>query len=242
VLLALGAAVLHTVVSGDYTSYVRPIMQLPLFGAAVALIVAGAAGLATGLAESADPRDHAGHEHAHGRSRVPRAALLALVPLAVLAIVRPAALDDGATESVAPAAAGQAPAYDPKVAPLPGGPDVARAMTFSELSIRAAANGGPETLRGRLLTVEGFVAKSQKNAPAGTVRVGRYKIWCCAADATFGAAFVRWPAGAPAPTPGAWFTITARVTDTTTDGYVVVVLMDGQQVRPEGQPKIPYEY
>jgi uncharacterized repeat protein (TIGR03943 family) len=240
VLLALGAAVLHTVVSGAYTAYVRPLMHLPLFAAAVVLIIAGTAGLATGLAGPADPAEHAGH--GHGSSRVPRAALLALVPLAVLAIVQPAALDDGATDSVAPAAAGPAPAYDPQVAPLPGSPDVARTMTFGELSIRAAANGGPETLRGRLLTVEGFVAKSQKNAPAGTVRVGRYKIWCCAADATFGAAFVRWPAGALAPAPGAWFTITARVSDMTTDGYVVVPVMDGQQFRPEGKPKIPYEY
>lgn len=245
VLLALGAAVLHTVVSGAYTSYVRPIMHLPLLAAAVVLIVSGGAGLATGMAATADSADHGGHDHArhgHGPSQVPRAALLALVPLAVLAIVRPAALDDGATDSVAPAAAGPAPAYDPQVAPLPGSPDVARPMTFGELAIRAAANGGPDTLRGRLLTLEGFVAKNQKNAPAGTVRVGRYKIWCCAADATFGAAFVRWPAGTPAPAPGGWFTITARVTDMATDGYVVVPLMDGQQVRPEPQPKVPYEY
>jgi uncharacterized membrane protein YcgQ (UPF0703/DUF1980 family) len=93
-----------------------------------------------------------------------------------------------------------------------------------------------------MLTVEGFVAKSQKDAPPGTVRVGRYKIWCCAADATFGAAYVRWPAGAPAPSSGAWFKITARVQDVTTGGYLALPLMDGQQVNAEPPPKYPYEY
>lgn len=90
--------------------------------------------------------------------------------------------------------------------------------------------------------LEGFVAKSQKGAPAGTVRVGRYKIWCCAADATFGAAFVRWPAGTPLPAVGTWFTITGRVQDVIPDGYVATPLMDALQARAEAAPKQAYEY
>ena len=126
--------------------------------------------------------------------------------------------------------------------PLPGDPDKPRAISFGELSIRAAANGGPATLKGRLLVVDGFVAKNQSGAPAGTVRMGRYRIWCCAADATFGAAYVRWPAGRAIPASGAWFSVTARVTDVVSDGYVAMPLMEAQQVRAEPPPKIAYEY
>lgn len=239
VLVGLGAAVLHTVIDGDYTAYVRPVMRIPLVAAAIVLVVAGAAGAATGLlSRPGAPHD----DHGHGHGAVPKAALLALVPLAVLAVVQPPALDERVTESVAPAAAGPAPAYSPTVEPLPGDPDVPLAMTFGELSIIAAAKGGPAALRGRMLVVEGFVAKSQQGAPAGTVRVGRYKIWCCAADATFGAAYVRWPAGQAMPKSGAWFSITARVTDVVSDGDVAMPLLDARQVRAQPAPRIAYEY
>jgi uncharacterized repeat protein (TIGR03943 family) len=236
--------VLHTTIAGDYTAYVRPVMRIPLLAAAVVLVVAGAAGAATGLAARAAGHHHAGpDDDGHGHhGRVPPAALLALVPLAVLALVQPPALDDGATDSVAPAAAGPAPTSGPVVEPLPGDPDTPRAMSFGELAIRAAANGGPASLKGRMLVVEGFVAKSQSGAPTGTVRVGRYRIWCCAADATFGAAIVRWPEGTPRPAPGSWFRITGRVTDVVTAGYVATPTMDARHVRAVPAPRNHYEY
>lgn len=215
-------------------------MRLPLGLAAVVLLVAGIAGYVSGVRPAPGPRS--GHEGHHGHGRLPRAALLALVPLAVLVLLRPPALDDAATDSVGPAASGYAEDAADEIEPLPGDPDTPIAIGFTDLAIRATSRGGPDTLRGRMLALEGFVAKSQAGAPPGTVRVGRYKIWCCAADATFAAAFVRWPAGAPAPAVGAWFDLTGRVRDFQGSDYFVVPVLDGTAMRPIPAPKRQYEY
>jgi uncharacterized membrane protein YcgQ (UPF0703/DUF1980 family) len=115
-------------------------------------------------------------------------------------------------------------------------------MTFNELSVRANAGNGPPTLRGRMLSLEGFVPTNQHGAPSGTVRVGRYMIWCCAADATFGEAFVRWPTGIPAPAAGSWFRVVGRVQDIRTVDDVAVPVIDGQHTQAERPPAHPYEY
>lgn len=243
ILVGLGSVVAQSVLTGSYTAYVRPVMQMPLALTAVVLLVAGVAGYLSGIRPEPVAETGAdGHPHRH-HGRIPRSALLALVPLAVLALLRPPALDDAATESVAPAASqSQAGTDEIQIEPLPGDPDTPRAMTFNELSIRATSRGGPETLRGRMLSLEGFVAKKQTGAPAGTVRVGRYKIWCCAADATFGAAYIRWPAGAAVPAPGAWFRVVGRVQDFRSTDYFVMPVLDAQQVQPRPAPKHQYEY
>ena len=106
------------------------------------------------------------------------------------------------------------------------------------MRIRANAGNGPPTLRGRMLSLEGFVTKNQDGTLTGTVRVGRYMIWCCAADATFGEAFVRWPTQTPAPAAGSWFRITGRLQDVrTVDGEAVpIVDATHAQAEPRGRP------
>lgn len=217
-------------------------MRLPLALTALVLIVAGVAGYISGV-KTGQPAGHAppasDHEHRHG---VSRATLLALVPLAVLALVHPPALDDAATTRVAQAATQPAADSGVQVEPLAGDPGTPKQMTFNELSIRANASNGPPTLNGRTLSVEGFVSKDQKGAPAGTIRVGRYMIWCCAADATYGAAFVQWPTGTGAPATGSWFTVVGRVQSFTTADFVAVPVLAAQAVRAERAPKQQYEY
>ena len=158
-----------------------------------------------------------------------RAALLALVPLAVLALVHPPALDDAATTRVAQAATQPSADSGVQVEPLAGDPDTPEQMTFNELSIRANASNGQQTLKGRMLSLEGFVSKSQDGAPARTVRVGRHMIWCCAADAAYGAAFVRWPTGTAAPAAGSWFTVVGRVDGFATADFTAVPLVSAQR-------------
>lgn len=243
ILVGLGGAVARVVLDGSYTAYVRPLMRLPLALAATVLVIAGIAGYISGVRP---PRSSSGtddaHGHHHGGGRVPRAALLAVIPLAVLALLHPPALDDAATDSVAPAATQPQADSGIQVEPLPGDPDTPKAMSFNELSVRANATNGQSTLRGRVLSLKGFVSKNQAGAPSGTVRIGRYMIWCCAADATFGAAFVTWPAGEPAPTAGSWFTIVGRVQGFSTANFVAVPVIDGQQTKAERQPANQYEY
>ncbi len=116
----------------------------------------------------------------------------------------PPALDDAATTRVAQAATQPSADSGVQVEPLAGDPDTPKQLSFNELSVRANAGNGQPTLKGRRLSLEGFVSENQDGAPTGTIRVGRYMIWCCAADATYGAAFVRWPAGTARlrPAPG----------------------------------------
>jgi uncharacterized repeat protein (TIGR03943 family) len=242
ILVGLGGAVAHAVLDDSYTAYVRPVMQVPLALTALVLIVAGVAGCLSGIrTPRADGHAPAAGHHGH-RQGVSRAALLALVPLAVLALVHPPALDDAATARVAQAATQPAADSGVQVEPLAGDPDTPKQMSFNELSVRANASNGQPTLNGRMLSLEGFVSKDQKGAPAGTVRVGRYMIWCCAADATYGAAFVHWPAGTAAPAAGSWFTVVGRVQGFSTADFVAVPLVTARSVQAEHPPKEQYEY
>ena len=218
-------------------------MRIPLGLAALILIVAGLAGCVSGLrpTNGTPDSDEHGDHHADG-SGIPGAALIALVPLAVLAILRPPALDDAAADSVAPAASQTQQDAGIQVRPLPGDPDVPQAISFNELTIRGQRRHGPPTLRGRTLSLEGFVPKNQDGVPPGLVRIGRYMIWCRAADATFGEAFVRWPTGVPALAAGSWFRFIGRVHDVKTFDGLTVAVIDVTRVQAEPPPAHPYEY
>ncbi len=78
--------------------------------------------------------------------------------------------------------------------------------------------------------------------PPGLVRIGRYMIWCRAADATFGEAFVRWPTGVPALAAGSWFRFIGRVHDVKTFDGLTVAVIDVTRVQAEPPPAHPYEY
>jgi uncharacterized repeat protein (TIGR03943 family) len=251
ILVALGTVVLHAVAAGSYLSFVRPVMRIPLGAAGAVLLLAGAAGSLTALRR--DPPQHhdgqaghAGHGHGgdggHGRGRLllPVPLLLAVLPVAVLVLVRPPALDAAATDNVPTAAAPVDTGTE--VQPLAGPADKPVALTFNEVTIRANAGNGPATLRGRTLRLTGFVPKNPGNAPAGTVRIGRYLIWCCAADATFSDTYLRWPAGTPAPEPGTWYTVQGRVVDILGDPGDRHVILDVDHADAIPQPHEPYEH
>jgi uncharacterized repeat protein (TIGR03943 family) len=238
VLVAFGIAVGHSALTGSYTDYVRVVMKIPLLAAALVLLAAGIAGVVSGL--SRRPVHHGDHGHDHGRRPVSTAVLLALVPLLVLVLFRPAALDAAATERVAPAAQPDAEVTD-EVEPLPGRADVPLPLSFYDLFVRVNTPGGPESVQGRKLVLQGFVAKNQTGVPAGQVRVGRYKIWCCAADGTFSSAEVGWPAGAAAPAPGQWFTMTVAVAGVRTVDTYAVPFGQASSVRKIVPPEPQYE-
>lgn len=241
VLVGFGIAVGHSALTGAYTDYVRVGMKLPLLGAAIVLLVTGLAGVVSGISSPAGATGaHLGHEHGGQRRPVSTAVLLALVPLAVLVLFRPAALDAAATERVAPAA--QPDTSIPlEVEPLPGRPDVPLPMSFYELFLRINSPGGPESLRGRQLVLQGFVAKNQAGLAAGQVRVGRYKIWCCAADGTFASAEVNWPAQAARPAVGQWFAMTVTVDRVRTEDRFAIPIGQATSVEEIQPPEPQYE-
>ena len=241
--MGFGIAVGHSALTDAYTDYVRVAMKLPLLGAALVLLVAGAAGVLSGVSRRpADAHAHAHAGHSHGDERRPgsTAVLLALVPLLVLVLFRPAALDAAATERVAPAAQPDT-AVAVEIDPLPGRPDVPLPITFYDLFVRVNSPGGPESVQGRQLVLQGFVAKNQSGLAPGQVRVGRYKIWCCAADGTFGSAEVDWPAGSPRPTVGQWFAVTVTVSGVRTVDEYAVPVGRASSVRTIRPPEPQYE-
>lgn len=240
-LVGFGVAVGHLALTGTYTDYVRVAMKLPLLAAALVLLVAGAAGVVSGVSRGSGHHDHDhDHGHDHGRRPVPTAVLLALVPLLVLVLFRPAALDAAATERVAPAAQPDTEVVT-RIEPLPGRPGVPVPITFYDLFLRVNSPGGPESVRGRQLVLQGFVAKNQSGLATGQVRVGRYKIWCCAADGTFASAEVAWPAGAGRPAVGQWFAVTVTVTGVRTVDDYAVPIGTATSVRPITPPEPQYE-
>jgi uncharacterized repeat protein (TIGR03943 family) len=235
VLSCLGLSIGQAVLSGSYLSFVRPVMRLPLGLAGVVLLVVGVVGAFT----SVQPAAPGGDGHGGGRLAP---LLLAIVPVVVLAVVRPPALDAAAASNIPPAAMAAPADSGTTVEPLPGPADRPVPITFDELATRVYATNGPDTLRGRTLLLTGFVAKAQGDVPGGRVRIGRYMIWCCAADATFSDAYVRWPAGAAAPEAGSWFTVRAAVDGILVDQGQRHVLLTAEQVTAIAQPRQPYEY
>lgn len=241
-LTAFGIAVGHSALTGTYTDYVRVGMKLPLLAAAVVLLIAGVAGVLSGLSRrpGEGPVGHSGHAHGDERRPVSTAVLLALVPLLVLVLFRPSALDAAATDRVAPAAQPDTTVSE-EVGPLPGRPGVPLAISFFDLFLRVNSPGGLESLRGRQLVLQGFVAKNQAGLESDQVRVGRYKIWCCAADGTFGSAEVDWPAGTARPAVGQWFTMTVTVDRLRTVDRFAVPIGRAASVREIRPPEPQYE-
>jgi uncharacterized membrane protein YcgQ (UPF0703/DUF1980 family) len=96
-------------------------------------------------------------------------------------------------------------------------------------------------VRGRQLVLQGFGAKNQTGLPAGQVRIGRYKIWCCAADGTFASAEVGWPAGAAEPVAGQWFAVTVAVSGVRTVNDYAIPVGPATSVRAIRPPEPQYE-
>lgn len=244
VLLGTGAVVGNAVLIGSYTAYVKPVMRWPLAVAAALLLVAGAVGQITSLGTGAGGHDdHPGGHRPPGprrRTRVPGAVLLAAVPLLVLGLLRPPPLGADSTGTTAPPMA-PPPAAAADVDPLGGDPAVPRPISFQELGIRIQVNGGA-TLRGRLLSLEGMAVAPQPADPKGTVRIGRYIIYCCAADAAFESAYLDWPASTEPAVAGHWYRAIVRLAAVVTVDSIAEPRFTVQSVGPEPRPAQPYEY
>ena len=172
-LIVLGAAVAWiTLPTTEYLNYVRPGFKVPLLGAALVLIVLGAAGLRRAPTHADD--DGHGHDHARG----PRVAWLLGLPVLVIAVIAPPALgsymaERGAARPPAPPTDRRYGAIAVSVAP--------REMSHGEFIGRAfqAQRGNPAALEDVRVLLTGFVTPRR----AGGWYLTRMKIACCAGDA-----------------------------------------------------------
>jgi uncharacterized repeat protein (TIGR03943 family) len=173
----IGMLLLRVVVDGSAVDYVQPVMQPFLV---VAGLVIGGIGLWT-LADGRAWGDGAGHAglaghagHAgHGPERV---GWWLLAPVVVLFAVAPGALD---VTAVSADDTMQVRARRGEWAPLDA--NGVNPLTLSEFADRAFdPPDGVESIRTATVRLVGFVAKG---GPADGLRIARFTIACCAADA-----------------------------------------------------------
>ena len=238
-MLLVGALLIRMVATGDYLRYVRSGMGPWLVVSGVLLVALGLSGLVTAVRgrrreEPGHDQHHEGHEgheghdgHGHGSGRV---GWLLLAPVLALLLVTPPALgsfgvDRTSTPGVVVAARG---ALFP---PLPAGRPP-RSMTLLEFSQRAASRGGAG-LGAAPVQLTGFVAQPRDGAG---VRLARYQIACCAADAA--AAVVRLVGVPGPPARDTWLSVAGTYRGTGADG-VPELAVTASRVVPA--PEDPYE-
>jgi uncharacterized repeat protein (TIGR03943 family) len=174
-LLLTGAFAVWLGVSGKALDYVRPGMRPYVLAAgavAVLLALAPPGGLLARSPVSGDHDHHHDHAHAH---RIGVGWLLVL-PLLVAVVVPPRPLGASAVRARRVASASGAETVFPPLARPVGG---AVPMTMAEFSTRALRDRD-RSLTGVRVRLTGFVSA----APAGgAYRLGRFVIFCCAADA-----------------------------------------------------------
>ena len=193
--MLVGAVVLRLTLTDTYRRYVQPAMGKWLLVAGVALILLGLVTLINAL-RNVEPAEAHGHdpEHAH---RV-GVGWLMLAPIAALLLVAPPTLgaygvNRAGTIKVSPGKAFFKPL---KQGNAPVG------MTLLEYIERALEHNGA-SFHSVPVKLTGFVAGSE----AGSFRLARYQIACCAADATPVVIEVLGTSGTP-PTDDQWVTVT----------------------------------
>jgi uncharacterized repeat protein (TIGR03943 family) len=230
-LLAVGGTAVWLWRSGEALNYVRP-------GLAPLVLAAGMVLLALGLlpplgllgARAAGPAGGTGgHRH---RARV---GWLLLVPVLVVLVVQPAALGSYAASSRSVVPGGGGGDFPALAAPVRG----AVPMPMAEFVTRAVRDPG-QSLAGVRVRLTGFVAPAEG---AGSYRLTRFVIFCCAADAEALQAVVH---GDVVPrardqwleVEGTWQPRPAAVDDPSPPPPV----LDAAVVRPIAPPRPPYEY
>jgi uncharacterized repeat protein (TIGR03943 family) len=173
--LLVGAVLLRLTLTGTYERYVRVGMAPWLVLAGVSVIILGLVTLLRALRgiRPVDAHDHDHHRTHHGGGGIGVGWLL-LAPIAALLLVAPPTLGSygvsrGATVDIR--------AGGPVSRPLARGSEPAP-MTLLEFGQRAFDHAGA-SFSGRAVQLSGFVAADE---PAG-LRLARYQIACCAADA-----------------------------------------------------------
>jgi uncharacterized repeat protein (TIGR03943 family) len=240
-MLLVGAMLIRLTLTGAYQRYVRVGMAPLLLAAGAVLAVLGVVVVVRALRHEDQPEPHADdhpaadvrphdvhpHDDDHDHPHTERVGWLLLAPVLALLLVAPPALGSFAVDRTR-VSAGTA-ATDPFPAlPAGSGP---RTMTLVEFAQRAQDREG-STLRSATVRLTGFVA-----LPKGAgIRLARYQIACCAADAA--AAVVKVTGGPAAPARDSWLRVTGTFAGTDPDG---VPRLAASSVEPVPAPADPYE-
>jgi uncharacterized repeat protein (TIGR03943 family) len=193
--MLVGAVVLRLTFTDTYRRYVQPAMGKWLLIAGVALIVLGLVTLINAL-RNVEPEEAHGHDHEHSHSV--GVGWLLLAPIAALLLVAPPTLgaygvNRAGSVKVRPGKAFFKPLHQ-KDAPVQ--------MKLLEYIERSLEHNGA-SFHGVPVKLTGFVAGSE----AGSFRLARYQIACCAADATPVVMEVVGTSGTP-PSDDQWVTVT----------------------------------
>lgn len=246
ILLLVGVMVLRLAGGDQFLFYVAEGMRMWLLLAGGALLVLGgyslweawrdsrtpthavAAGAGPGRTDSEIVVIDDGHGHDHGRG--PRIAYLLLVPVLAVYVVAPSAL--GSFSAARQSATSTAPPLDLDM-PALSQSDVAD-LPLRDYVVRAVWDGG-QTLRGRQVTMTGFVTPD----PAGGWWLTRMSMACCAADAQASRIKVSDTADLPADS---WVTVTGTwVEGGGLNDPQAIPLVKASNVVPAPTPRNPYE-
>lgn len=243
--VATGAVMVRIVLTGDHTTYVRPSTGWLLLIGGVVLVAAGLSGLVSAAgrpaAVGAGHGHDAGYEHGHGHGHdagqphddacehvhgPPRAALLLLLPLALLVVVAPPSLGAFYAQHSRGSATVEARPADRTALVSTGAP---LDLSLGQIERRAATGA---TLDGVLVHTTGFSAGVED----GRVLLTRFSVRCCAADAIPSQVAVALPPGTEVQ-EGEWLEVVARW-DGPAQG---TALLTATSASPVVEPDDPYE-
>ncbi len=231
ILLLVGISIVMVTVSGAFTRYVKPGL-LPWLTASAVLLIGLALVAIVGDVRRGAPRPCDQSQGHSGRGRV---AWLLVVPIMVLIFVTPPALrPSAAAPSVTAVSNGVLNRAFP---PLP--PGDAPEVSLPEVLMREAQDT-TDSLRGRAITVTGFVLNEAQG-----VDLGRIVIICCAADAQLARIHLRGPAAARAAglADNTWLRVTGEVIAAPRQPHSVPIpTLQATAVARVDAPANPYAY
>jgi uncharacterized repeat protein (TIGR03943 family) len=241
-LVLVGVMLGRLAITGEHQRFVRTGMGPWLLLTGAAMIVLGLVPLIASLrsrpaagadahdgdahdgdAHDGDAHDGDAHDHGPGGDRV---TWLLLVPVAVLLLVTPPALGSFGVDRVTVSIGSGGRTFTSLAGPGPA------PMTLLEVDQRAADRNGA-SIGAVPLRLTGFVAGDD----GGGIRLARYQIACCAADAV--AALVRLEGDvSPRPARDTWVSVTGVYTGVDAEGVPRVRVTD---LHPVPTPVDPYE-
>jgi uncharacterized repeat protein (TIGR03943 family) len=235
--IAVGAITLQLTFSDAYLHFLRPSMHPYLLAAGVSFVVLGVVVAATAwLGRGVPHGDHDGHDHAHANW----VAWLLLVPVTI-GVLAPSALDAYGTARATPYNQRTWPLQDfdvqqyLKTQTLAGGrPEI----PLSDYIGAALQRKNATILRTNTIRLLGFVATPQTRTRRHFL-LTRFRISCCAADATPMQLDVDVPATVHIPAANHWVEASVRFAWIRTGTLVHATASALQSV---GQPSKPYDY